>query len=372
MELIVRSTTTQHLIIAEEDLPREGARHNDSLHNSNFFGKKAAMDKTCTGGSSGPRRIGLKHRFARMLLGSSCSSTATATDVIKLSSSALRQQIVPEEYSICRSGDGRRKLRDPSSFPSNDGGHRHRVAPVVQGSVHRGARRFGHELNKEGGVTETGERRKCDPAPPYSPMRNCYCRSHDEDKKKKACGRRGSSRRKATGKLLSSNGYGFKSSSSSLDCNDELGLFSSGEEEEESGTLFSSKSFSSDSSEFYCNNHGRGKKNKKKSGSKSMKSNEPSRENATRKLWPLASLSSAEKKHKAAAEMEVGFPVVKKSSDPYMDFRSSMLEMIVERQMSSAGDMEKLLHSYLSLNSHLHHPVILEAFLDALEAILGE
>lgn len=327
------------------------------------------MDKTCT--TSSPRRSGLKHRFARMLLGSSCSSTATAADVIKLSSSTLRQQLVPQESSICRSGDGQRKLRNPLSFPSNDGGHQHCVAPVVQGSVHRGARRSGHEIKKERRVTETGERSKCPPAPPDSPMRNCYYRSHDEDKKKKACGRRGSSRRKATRKLLSSNGYGF-SSSSSLDRNDELALFSSGEEEEESGTLFSSKSFSSDSSEFYCNNNGRRKKNKKKSGSKSTKSNEPLRGNATGKPWPLASLSSAEKKHKAEAEMEVGFPVVKKSSDPYMDFRSSMVEMIVERQMSSASDMERLLHSYLSLNSHLHHPVILEAFLDTWEAILGE
>ncbi|KAH7546219.1 hypothetical protein FEM48_Zijuj01G0177300 [Ziziphus jujuba var. spinosa] len=49
------------------------------------------------------------------------------------------------------------------------------------------------------------------------------------------------------------------------------------------------------------------------------------------------------------------FAVVKKSSDPHNDFRTSMVEMIVEKQIFSAKDLEHLLQCFLSLNLHHHH-----------------
>ncbi|KAH7528626.1 hypothetical protein FEM48_Zijuj05G0092100 [Ziziphus jujuba var. spinosa] len=49
------------------------------------------------------------------------------------------------------------------------------------------------------------------------------------------------------------------------------------------------------------------------------------------------------------------FAVVKKSNDPHNDFRTSMVEMIVEKQIFSAKDLEQLLPCFLSLNSHHHH-----------------
>lgn len=67
------------------------------------------------------------------------------------------------------------------------------------------------------------------------------------------------------------------------------------------------------------------------------------------------------------------FAVATRSSDPYGDFRRSMAEMVVAgRCMSSASEMEKLLRSYLSLNSPVHHPVIVAAFVDVWEAFVAE
>lgn len=56
------------------------------------------------------------------------------------------------------------------------------------------------------------------------------------------------------------------------------------------------------------------------------------------------------------------FAVVKKSEDPYEDFKRSMMEMILEKQMFEEKDLEQLLHCLLSLNSRHHHGVIVEAF----------
>ncbi|XP_043708595.1 transcription repressor OFP7-like [Telopea speciosissima] len=56
------------------------------------------------------------------------------------------------------------------------------------------------------------------------------------------------------------------------------------------------------------------------------------------------------------------FAVIKRSEHPYEDFKRSMLEMIVEKQMFEARELEQLLHCFLSLNSRQHHGIIVEAF----------
>lgn len=61
--------------------------------------------------------------------------------------------------------------------------------------------------------------------------------------------------------------------------------------------------------------------------------------------------------------------VVKSSEDPYNDFRDSMLEMILEKQIFQPNDLEKLLQCFLSLNSRQHHGVIVEAFKEIWGAI---
>ncbi|KAK7352342.1 hypothetical protein VNO80_17762 [Phaseolus coccineus] len=58
------------------------------------------------------------------------------------------------------------------------------------------------------------------------------------------------------------------------------------------------------------------------------------------------------------------FAVVKKSKDPYQDFKKSMMEMITEMEMSEAEDLEQLLQCFLALNSRSYHSVIVRVFME--------
>ncbi|KAE8666450.1 Transcription repressor OFP8 [Hibiscus syriacus] len=61
--------------------------------------------------------------------------------------------------------------------------------------------------------------------------------------------------------------------------------------------------------------------------------------------------------------------VVTKSENPYEDFKRSMLEMIMEKQMFEARDLEQLLQCFLSLNSKQYHRTIVDAFTEIWEAL---
>ncbi|GAB4833277.1 hypothetical protein Ancab_039945 [Ancistrocladus abbreviatus] len=54
--------------------------------------------------------------------------------------------------------------------------------------------------------------------------------------------------------------------------------------------------------------------------------------------------------------------VEKDSSDPYLDFRQSMLQMIVENRIYAKDDLKELLNCFLQLNSPSLHGVIVRAF----------
>ncbi|KAJ4724914.1 Transcription repressor like [Melia azedarach] len=54
--------------------------------------------------------------------------------------------------------------------------------------------------------------------------------------------------------------------------------------------------------------------------------------------------------------------VVKDSNDPYQDFRHSMLQMIMEKEIYSKDDLKELLNCFLQLNSPCHHDIIVQAF----------
>lgn len=66
------------------------------------------------------------------------------------------------------------------------------------------------------------------------------------------------------------------------------------------------------------------------------------------------------------------FAVVKRSSDPYNDFRSSMVEMIVEKKIFGVKELEHLLQCFLSLNSHHHHRIIVHVFMEIYEALFSD
>uniref|UniRef100_A0ACD5VFU7 Uncharacterized protein n=1 Tax=Avena sativa TaxID=4498 RepID=A0ACD5VFU7_AVESA len=185
-------------------------------------------------------------------------------------------------------------------------------------------------------------------------------------------------------KLLSNNPYGFSSSDDNDDANtDGDDVFSSDADERGRGgakkgdaeAFFSSSrslSFSSDSSEFYTKT----KKPKKKSPAAAAVAPKPppppSRTSRQRRKHRAASscdtcgVKEGFRPVVSAAEEQVrrGFAVVQRSRDPYADFRASMVEMVVSRQLFGAAELERLLRSYLSLNAPRHHPVILQAFSD--------
>ncbi|RAL51729.1 hypothetical protein DM860_010447 [Cuscuta australis] len=54
--------------------------------------------------------------------------------------------------------------------------------------------------------------------------------------------------------------------------------------------------------------------------------------------------------------------VEKDSDDPYLDFRHSMLQMILEKNIYSKHDLKELLNCFLQLNSPYYHGVIVRAF----------
>ncbi|XP_058762544.1 transcription repressor OFP6-like [Vicia villosa] len=57
-----------------------------------------------------------------------------------------------------------------------------------------------------------------------------------------------------------------------------------------------------------------------------------------------------------------GVAVEKDSDDPYLDFRHSMLQMILENEICCKDDLRELLKCFLELNSVEHHGIIIRAF----------
>ncbi|CAK9180581.1 unnamed protein product [Ilex paraguariensis] len=54
--------------------------------------------------------------------------------------------------------------------------------------------------------------------------------------------------------------------------------------------------------------------------------------------------------------------VEKETDDPYLDFRHSMLQMILEKEIYSKDDLRELLNCFLQLNSPSYHGIIVRAF----------
>ncbi|KVI11604.1 transcription repressor OFP8-like [Cynara cardunculus var. scolymus] len=140
----------------------------------------------------------------------------------------------------------------------------------------------------------------------------------------------------------------------------------SSDEEDESDdgtTLFSSRSLSSESSGTFLRNRAHRKSQKKPKrisgghgcacGCKNLE---------TTNVTPLESSGKLVKD---------SFAVVKKSSNPHEDFRVSMVEMIVEKQIFGEEDLQNLLQCFISLNSEEHHRVIFEVFTEIWEALFS-
>ncbi|CAL9162127.1 unnamed protein product [Musa hybrid cultivar] len=70
-----------------------------------------------------------------------------------------------------------------------------------------------------------------------------------------------------------------------------------------------------------------------------------------------------------APAVRESFAVVKLSENPKEDFRRSMAEMVVEKEIFDARGLEQLLRCFLSLNSRHHHAAIVAAFNDIWDAL---
>ncbi|KAL0360693.1 UNVERIFIED_CONTAM: Transcription repressor OFP7 [Sesamum radiatum] len=87
------------------------------------------------------------------------------------------------------------------------------------------------------------------------------------------------------------------------------------------------------------------------------------------KEWKDGAMTESGDQEKKDGKVNESFVVVKRSVDPFEDFKKSMLEMIVEKQMFEHKELEQLLMSFLSLNSRMHHRVIVEAFTEILKEV---
>jgi uncharacterized protein (TIGR01568 family) len=72
-----------------------------------------------------------------------------------------------------------------------------------------------------------------------------------------------------------------------------------------------------------------------------------------------------------SGRVEESVAVVKESADPLADFRRSMLQMIVEKEIVGGAELRELLHRFLSLNSPHHHHLILSAFAEIWEEVFA-
>ncbi|CAF1949915.1 unnamed protein product [Brassica oleracea var. botrytis] len=66
-----------------------------------------------------------------------------------------------------------------------------------------------------------------------------------------------------------------------------------------------------------------------------------------------------------------GVAVVKRSEDPYEDFKGSMMEMVVEKNMFEVAELEQLLSCFLTLNAKRHHRAIVKAFSEVWVALFS-
>ncbi|KAK8291640.1 hypothetical protein V6Z11_D06G071500 [Gossypium hirsutum] len=201
--------------------------------------------------------------------------------------------------------------------------------------------------------------RKCPPASPISPLNlfsNCEDFGFYEKKKSLARKKKNNKRVHVKCKNMSSNSTFFSSSShESVTYSNNYGgcgwWFSS---EDETETLFSSRTLSLDSTE-----------------SIRQHSNYRRKDNTRRRRAKSCSCNIGVIPLEGRNKVKDSFAVVKSSDDPYNDFKASIVEMIVERQIFADQDLEQLLQCFLSLNSHHHHRIIIEVFTEICKTLFS-
>uniref|UniRef100_A0A0E0L688 Transcription repressor n=1 Tax=Oryza punctata TaxID=4537 RepID=A0A0E0L688_ORYPU len=302
----------------------------------------------------------LRQRLSQILLHSSCTTTS-ATAFVSLAKTNV---------AVAGNAAGARQAPPPAADA-------HQPRPKIDGSVRRRRRRSARALvhisiDCSGATSARHSARSVGAAVMPSPVASA--------KDVKAV-----IRSKARSGKPRSPSY---SCSSSTVTDDELPPFSSSDgdggegAETRSSTLFSSLSISSDSTSDFYNSTGGSKRHHKNPPRRVPRRAPPRGANAADEVAASKphedkkdGAKKADDKHGGGGVVGVAaagsMAVVKRSHNPYADFRSSMVEMVVERRICGADAMADLLVSYLSLNSRRHHPAILAAFEDVWEAVFG-
>ncbi|KAI4386748.1 hypothetical protein MLD38_004655 [Melastoma candidum] len=63
------------------------------------------------------------------------------------------------------------------------------------------------------------------------------------------------------------------------------------------------------------------------------------------------------------------YAVVKRTEDPYGEFRRSMMEMVTEKEIYEEEGLQELVRCLLMLNGREHHGIILQAFAEVCDAL---
>ncbi|CAJ2660229.1 unnamed protein product [Trifolium pratense] len=103
-------------------------------------------------------------------------------------------------------------------------------------------------------------------------------------------------------------------------------------------------------------------------------------DNADKKVFASTTISKADTIYhnddtlnhsilKSGTKLIDSIAVEKDSHDPYEDFRNSIVQMILEREIYLERDLEELLECFLQLNAKCHQQVIVRAFMEICEEI---
>jgi len=197
------------------------------------------------------------------------------------------------------------------------------------------------------------DRKPCPPVSPNTPLNNTtfdennlsfYEKTNISTKNVTTKNKKKKKKMKKKKKHTQKKNRAFPFNSCAKDTNFDSYWWYSSDEDDETDTLFSSKSLSSDSSKSRRRHSSRRKTDR----------------SSDMGVLPLN------------GKVKDTFAVVKRSSDPYNDFRTSMVEMIVEKQIFSPSELENLLQCFLSLNSHHHHKIIVEVYTEIWEALFSD
>ncbi|KAL8044862.1 hypothetical protein ABFX02_08G074000 [Erythranthe guttata] len=197
------------------------------------------------------------------------------------------------------------------------------------------------------------------PAPPPSSAEENYCRGKRKNKKKKKNKYRNVPSRLRTSTSSAASGW-FSSdggaAAAAADAGDERFR-------EETGTLVSSAASLSTTDTTSSNSHKIKNKRRVISSKRGAVSWPPP---PSEEVEIPARLSMLKKLIPCAIDGKVkeSFAVVKRSENPYEDFKNSMMDMITEKQMFDHRDLEQLLQCFLSLNSGNYHGIIVQVFSD--------